>query len=73
MIISVWVFFMLGEPTPSEPGTAYVQYEAKPWMHDKQPEVIEAACRKEYAEKYRTHPVYESGWKRQEIKVMGDG
>lgn len=71
MIVSIWVFFMLGDPTPSEPGTAYVQVTASPWEHDYAPETTEQACAAEFAVKYPGHPVCECGWSRQEVKVMG--
>lgn len=71
MILSIWVFFMLGDPTPTEPGIAYVQIAASPYMHDVRPDVVERDCAAEYAAKYPGHPVCECGWRRQEVKVMG--
>lgn len=73
MIVSIWVFFMLGDPTPAEPGIAYVQQTAPAWQHDNDPELVEEWCKAEYAQKYPGHPVCECGWRRQEVKVMGDG
>jgi hypothetical protein len=71
MILSIWVFFMLGDPTPTEPGIAYVQATASRFQHDYAPEATEQACAAEYAAKYPGHPVCECGWRRQEVTVMG--
>jgi len=71
MIVSIWVFFMLGEPTLTEPGTPYVQIVSSPYMHDVRPDVVERDCAQEYAAKYGSHPVCDCGWRRQEVTVMG--
>lgn len=70
MIVFVWVFFMLGEPAGTEPGTPYVQIEASPYMHDVRPDVVEADCGAQFHELYPGHPVCETGWCRQAVKVM---
>jgi hypothetical protein len=72
MIVSIWVFFMLGDPTPAEPGIAYVQATASPWQHDHRPEAVETMCQQEFAACFPGHCVTECGWKRQEVKVMGE-
>ena len=71
MIVSLWVFFMLGDPTPAEPGTPYVQITASPREHDQIPEWVEQACAVQFAAKYSGHLVCECGWRQQEVKVMG--
>lgn len=71
MILSIWVFFILGDPTPDEPGTAYVQHTASPFEHDYAPELVESDTWGEYYAKYPGHRVNESGWRKQEVTVMG--
>lgn len=71
MILSIWVYFMVGDPTPAEPGIAYVQATASPFEHDRDPALVEEGCAQEFAAKYPGHTVCECGWRRQEVKVMG--
>ena len=42
MIVSIWVFCLLGEPLAGEHGTPYVQHTASPFEHDYAPEQVEA-------------------------------
>jgi hypothetical protein len=71
MIVSIWVFFMLGEPTVTEPGTPYVQVVVPAWEHDHQAAQVEQDCAKKFQAKYPGHPVCDSGWCCQPVKVMG--
>lgn len=71
MILSIWVFFMVGDPTPAEPGIAYVQQTAPAWQHANDPELVEEWCAKEFATRYPGHVVCECGWRQQSVKVMG--
>lgn len=71
MIVAVWVFFMLGEPTVEHPGTPYVQATASPFEHDYHPEEVEAACERQFHLLYPEACVCDSGWHRQDVKVMG--
>lgn len=74
MIVTIWVFFMLGDPTPSEPGLAYVQQTASAYAHDHEDlrVGVEATCKKQFHRKYPSHQITECGWKRQEVRVMGE-
>ena len=72
MIVSIWVFFMLGDSLASEEHrTAYVQQIVSPYTHDYGPERVEQECAEEFHERYPGYVVCESGWCRQEVKVMG--
>jgi|GEM_PF-3660235 len=71
MDIAVWVFFMIGDPTPEEPGTPYVQATASPFKHARDPQDVERRCAEEYEDKYPGHPVCECGWRQQTVRVMG--
>jgi hypothetical protein len=73
MIVSIWVFFLLGDPLSSDHGTPYVQFEASQSWHDdaNRRELIEHRCHEIYDATYPGHPVCDSGWCRQEVKVMG--
>lgn len=71
MIVAIWVFFMVGEPDVRTHATPYVQIEASPYMHDVRPDVVERDCAQEFATKYPGSCVCDSGWHRQEVKVMG--
>jgi hypothetical protein len=71
MIISIWVFFMIGEPSESAHGTPYVQATAPAFVHDT--EHARAALEGAMAEKFRHDfpgvAVVESGWNRQSVEV----
>lgn len=71
MIVSIWVFLILGEPVDGHPGTPYVQAVAPAYVHDHYPERVEAACAKEFHRLYPDACVCDSGWHIQEVKVMG--
>lgn len=71
MIVSIWVFCMLGEQVAQQ-GTPYVQIVASPYMHDVRPDVVEHDCAAEFAAKYPGCTVCESGWHRQDVQVMGE-
>jgi hypothetical protein len=70
MIVSIWVFMVLG--VQEDQGTAYVQHTASAHQHDYAPEKVERETCIEFEEKYPGHVVAESGWHRQSVKVMGD-
>lgn len=69
MILSIWVYFMVGDPTPAEPGIAYVQATASVLEHDRAPERVETRCAQEFAVKYPGHEVCECGWRQQTVQV----
>lgn len=72
MIISIWVFFMLGDSlTQEEHRTAYVQIEAPAYMHDVRPEIIETECAEEFHLRYPGYVVCDSGWCKQQVQVWG--
>lgn len=71
MIVSIWVFFMLGYETPDHPGAAYVQIAASPYMHDVRPDVVEHDCEALFHDRYPDYVVCDSGWCRQQVQVMG--
>lgn len=73
MIVSIWVFFMLGDPFASEHGTPYVQRTASRIVHDLEParELVEESAHQEFERRYPGHVVTDSGWKPTYIKVMG--
>jgi hypothetical protein len=73
MTVTIWVFYLMGETLTGEHGTPYIQFEASQRWHETQSEreLIERACRDIYNETYPHHPVFDSGWCRQEVKVMG--
>lgn len=71
MIVSIWVFLILGYDTPDHPGAPYVQATASPFEHDYQPEQVEEACERQFHLLYPTACICESGWHRQEVRVMG--
>lgn len=68
MIIAIWVFFVLGDPSQG-PGTAYTQIEASSYMHDVRPDVVERDCAQQFAAAYPGVPVCDCGWTRQEVTV----
>lgn len=72
MIVSVWVFFMLGDSlAENEHRTAYVQIAASPYMHDVRPDVVEHDCEALFHDRYPDYVVCDSGWCRQQVQVMG--
>lgn len=73
MIVSIWVFLILG--VQEDQGTAYVQATASEYAHS-HPELcrrVERDAQKEFERMFPGHTVADSGWQRQEVKVMGDG
>lgn len=71
MIVSIWVFFLLGYETPDHPGAAYVQHVAPAWAHDNYPQLVEDSCAAEFHERYPGYVVCDSGWCKQQVRVMG--
>lgn len=71
MIVSIWVFCLLGEPLAGEHGTPYVQHTASPFEHDYAPEQVEAETLDEFHLKYPGHFAIDGGWTRQQVTVMG--
>jgi hypothetical protein len=71
MIVSIWVFLILG--VQEDQGTVYVQQTASAYAHDHQDlrESVEERCRLEFDRKYPGHTIEDSGWHRQEVRVMG--
>ena len=72
MIVSIWVFLMLGYESPEHPGVPYVQMTASPRVHDYAPEQVEQACEREFHKLYPGACVCDSGWYRQQVTVMGE-
>lgn len=71
MIVSIWVFFLLGEPLAGEHGTPYVQQTASPFEHDYAPEQVEADVLQAFHNTYPGHVAVDGGWARQSVQVMG--
>lgn len=73
MIVSIWVFLILGEPVAGYPGTPYVQATASDHTHDYAParELVEADCEHRFHEMFPDACICESGWQRQKVRVMG--
>lgn len=73
MIVSIWVFLIMGEPMADHPGTPYVQATASSHTHDYAParEELEEACENRFHLLYPEACICESGWHRQEVRVMG--
>lgn len=71
MILSIWVYFLLGDPMASEHGTPYVQVEAPAIVHDSQPmrEKLEDRCRRRFEADFPGHVVRDWGWRKQEVTV----
>lgn len=71
MIVSIWVFFMLGDPFATEHGTPYVQRTASSIVHDMEParELVEETAHQEFASRYPGHVVTDSGWRKQDVTV----
>lgn len=73
MIVSIWVFFMVGDALAQEEHrTAYVQETCSQIQHSRYPELIERECEEEFHRLYPGYVVCDSGWCRQEVKVMGE-
>lgn len=70
MIVSIWVFMILG--VQEDQGTVYVQREVSSYLHDRTPETVEREVEKEFHKRYPGHTVEDSGWHRQSVKVMGE-
>ena len=74
MIISIWVFTLLGEPIEPQHGTPYAQVTASALDHDRGQirEQIEARAWEKF---HRDFPgvtvMVEEGWRRQPVEVMG--
>lgn len=71
MIVSLWVFFLLGDPLAEDHGTPYVQATASAWEHDRCPAEVEHWAYKQFHERYPGHAICDSGWCRQQVQVMG--
>lgn len=71
MIVSIWVFFLLGDPFASEHGTPYVQRTASSIVHDMEParELVEETAHQEFSRRYPGHVVTDSGWRKQDVTV----
>lgn len=72
MIVSIWVFFMVGDSLIAGEPPAYEQQVVSGIAHDRAPECIEAACVRDFHVKHPHHVICDSGWCRQEVKVMGE-
>lgn len=71
MIVSIWVFFMLGDANNAdEHRTAYVQRTCGSFAHRRTPTAIEELCANDFHERYPGYTVTDSGWKRQSVEVM---
>lgn len=75
MIISIWVFLILGEPVEQYHGTPYVQMTCPAFVHDTDHvrTALEQSARERFEHMYPGQVVADSGWHKQEIRVMGDG
>jgi len=74
VIISIWVFFLLGEPqAAAEHGTPYTQVTASALEHDRSVirEQIEARAHEKFHHDYPGHYVCDGGWVRQKVQVNG--
>ena len=73
MIVSIWVFFLMGDPLAHEHGIPYVQHTAPEPVHATawRREDFEQECRAEFEGKYPGHVVCDSGWCKQKVEVMG--
>lgn len=71
MMLSIWVFFLLGDPLPGEKGIAYTQVTASATDHDRGQirEQIEARALERFHHDYPGHAICDGGWCRQEVKV----
>jgi len=75
MIVSIWVFLILGEPVEQYHGTPYVQMTCPAFVHDTDHarQELEESMRKRFNEAYPGCTVADSGWYRQSVEVMGRG
>lgn len=73
MILSIWVFFIVGDPFASEHGTPYIQMTAPASVHASQDAsaLVEETCRSKFERRYPGHVVCDSGWCQQSVQVMG--
>jgi hypothetical protein len=75
MIVSIWVFALLGEPVAAEHGTPYVQVTASALDHDRGTirEQIEARAWEKFHHDFPGVTVMvDEGWRRQDVRVMGE-
>ena len=75
MILSIWVFFIVGDPLASDHGIPYVQQTVPASVHASHDAsyLVEETCRSKFERLYPGHHVCDSGWCQQEVRVMGDG
>ena len=74
MIISIWVFTLLGEPIEPQHGTPYAQVTASALDHDRGQirHAIEARAWDKFHHDFPGVTVMvEEGWRRQPVEVMG--
>jgi hypothetical protein len=74
MIVSIWVFCLIGEPVEQQHGTPYVQITASGLDHDRGSirQQIEARAWEKFHEDFPGVTVMiEEGWRRQPVEVMG--
>lgn len=69
MILSIWVFFVLGDSLVPGESPAYEQVEVSRIAHSHAAESIEASCRREFGLKHPHHVICDSGWCQQKVKV----
>lgn len=69
MMLSLWVFFLVGDSLVEGEAPAYEQQISSAHAHRVSPRTIEAACRRKFAERHPHHIICDSGWCRQEVKV----
>jgi hypothetical protein len=71
MIVSIWVYFLLGDTLAGEQGTPYVQHTASEIVHSRpeQRDRVEAQTRAEFNRNYPGHSVCEGGWCKQKVEV----
>ena len=71
MILSIWVFFVLGDSlVPGEPP-AYEQVTTSAYVHRVNPGIVQEECEEMFHEKHPHHVVCDSGWCQQSVQVMG--
>jgi len=71
MMVSIWVYFLLGDPLAGEHGTPYVQHTASEIVHSR-PELrerLEARTHEEFDHNYPGHYVCDGGWCKQQVEV----
>ena len=71
MIVSIWVYFLLGEPLAGEQGTPYVQVTAPAFVHDTDGPraALEKKMNKRFHQDFPGHVVIDGGWVRQRVQV----